>query len=295
MNFYRGLWIAVVTPFKNGQIDEAALQNLVAGLANRGVDGFVPLGTTGEASCLSLEERRRVIQLVLEAADGCDVAPGCGTNATAQTIELVKEAKKLGAQGAMVITPYYNKPTQEGLAAHFEAVHNATDLPLLLYNVPGRTSVNMLPATVEKLSDLPRVASIKEASGNLEQISEIAARVEGRMTVLSGDDGLTLPILSVGGVGVVSVAGHVCPDLLRSMIDSYDRNDMPSARLLHQTLAPIAKAMFLETNPAPVKYALSAMGQIANEFRLPIVPVRKETEGKIRVAIAAYLENLNVA
>jgi len=295
MNFYTGLWVAVVTPFQNGQIDEAALQNLVADLANRGVDGFVPLGTTGEASCLSLEERRRVIQLVLAAANGRYVAPGCGTNSTAQTIELAQEAKKLGAHGAMVITPYYNKPTQEGLFQHFKAVHDATDLPLMLYNVPGRTSVNMLPETVERLADLPRAAAIKEASGNLDQISEISARVEGRMNVLSGDDGLTLPIMSVGGVGVVSVAGHVCPDLLRGIINSYDRRDTHSALLLHHTLAPIAKAMFLETSPGPVKYALSAMGKMRNELRLPLVPVKKETEGKIRAAIAAYLENPHVA
>lgn len=154
---------------QNGQIDEAALQNLVGDFANCGVDGFVPLGTTGEASCLSRDERRRVIKLVLESAKGLPVSPGCGTNATEQTIELVKEAKQLGAQGAMVITLYYNKPTQEGLFQHFTAVHDATDLPLLLYNVPGRTSVNMLPETVERLSDLPRISSLKAASGNLEQ------------------------------------------------------------------------------------------------------------------------------
>ncbi len=284
-----------MTPFKNGQVDEAGLQNLVSDLANRGADGFVPLGTTGEASCLSPAERRRVIQLVLEAAKGCPVSPGCGTNATAQTIENVNEAKKLGAQGAMVITPYYNKPTQEGLFQHFETVHDATDLPLLLYNVPGRTSVNMLPETVERLADLPRIASIKEASGNLDQISEVAARVEGRMTVLSGDDGLTLPVMSVGGVGVVSVVGNVAPDLLKGIINAYDRRDTHSALLLHQTLAPIAKAMFLETNPSPVKYALHALGKIDNEFRLPMVPVKAETEGKIRAAIAAYLENPHVA
>ncbi len=295
MNFYTGLWIAVVTPFKNGQIDEAALQNLVSDLANRGVDGFVPLGTTGEASCLSRDERRRVIQLVLESAKGLPVSPGCGTNATDQTIEFVKEAKQLGAQGAMVITPYYNKPTQEGLFQHYSAVHDATDLPLLMYNVPGRTSVNMLPETVERLADLKQIASIKEASGNLEQISEVAARVEGRMTVLSGDDGLTLPVMSVGGVGVVSVVGNVAPDLLKGIIKAYDRRDTHSALLAHHTLAPIAKAMFLETNPSPVKYALHALGKIANEFRLPMVPVKKETEGKIRAAIAAYLENPNVA
>lgn len=295
MNFYTGLWIALVTPFKNGQIDEAALQNLVNGLASRGVDGFVPLGTTGEASCLSREERRRVIQLVLEASQGISVAPGCGTNSTEQTIEQVKEAKELGAQGAMVITPYYNKPTQEGLYQHFAAVHEATELPLLLYNVPGRTSVNMLPETVERLADFKRVCAIKEASGNLEQISETTARVEGRMTVLSGDDGLTLPVMAVGGVGVVSVVGNVAPDLMKGLIKAYDRRDTDSALLLHHTLAPIAKAMFLETNPSPVKYALHAIGKIANEFRLPMVPVKKETEGKIRAAIAAYLENPNVA
>lgn len=295
MNFYTGLWIAVVTPFRNGQIDEAALQNLVRELAIRGVDGFVPLGTTGEASTLSRDERKRVIQLVLEAAGGLPVSPGCGTNATAQTIEFVNEARSLGAHGAMVITPYYNKPTQEGLYQHFKAVHDATDLPLLLYNVPGRTSVNMLPETVSRLAELPRVASIKEASGNLDQISDVCALVQGKMTVLSGDDSLTLPILSVGGTGVVSVAGHVCPDLLKGMINAFSRGDMESARLLHQTMVPVAKAMFLETNPSPVKYALYELGKIANEFRLPMVPVKPETESKIRAAIAVYMEPLNVA
>lgn len=285
----------MVTPFRNGQIDEAALQNLVGELANRGADGFVPLGTTGEASTLSRDERKRVIQLVLEAAKGLPVSPGCGTNATAQTIELVNEAKSLGTQGAMVITPYYNKPTQEGLFQHFKAVHDATDLPLLMYNVPGRTSVNMLPETVGRLAGLPRIASIKEASGSLDQISEVCARVQGKMTVLSGDDSLTLPVLAVGGVGIVSVVGHVCPDLLKGMLNAYSRADMASAQMLHHTMTPIAKAMFLETNPAPVKFALSELGKIANEFRLPMVPVRPETEGKIRAAIAAYMEPVYVA
>lgn len=295
MNFYTGLWVAVVTPFRKGQIDEAALQNLVTELANRGTDGFVPLGTTGEASVLSREERRRVIQLVLEAAKGRPVVPGCGTNSTEQTIELVREAKQLGVQGAMVITPYYNKPTQEGLYAHFKAVHDASDLPLMLYNVPGRTSVNMLPETAVRLADLPRVASLKEASGNLDQISEICHRVEGKMTVLSGDDSLTLPILAVGGVGVVSVAAHVCTDVMKGMLSAFSRADLETARLLHHTLQPLAKAMFLETSPAPVKFALSELGKIANELRLPLVPVKAETEARIRAAIAAYLEPVYVA
>ncbi|MCB9357789.1 MAG: 4-hydroxy-tetrahydrodipicolinate synthase [Calditrichaeota bacterium] len=295
MNFYSGLWVALVTPFKNGQIDEPALQNLVTELANRGTDGFVPLGTTGEASVLSRAERTRVIQLVLEAAKGRPVVPGCGTNSTEQTIEFAREAKQLGVQGAMVITPYYNKPTQEGLFAHFSAVHDATDLPLLLYNVPGRTSVNMLPETVDRLADLPRVASLKEASGNLDQISDVCRRVEGRMTVLSGDDSLTLPILSVGGTGVVSVAGHIGADLLKGMISAFSRADMETALMMHQALYPLAKAMFLETSPAPVKFALSELGKMKNELRLPLVPVKPETETRIREAIAAYMEPLYVA
>jgi 4-hydroxy-tetrahydrodipicolinate synthase len=295
MNFYTGLWVALVTPFKNGQIDEPALQNMVTELVAKGVNGFVPLGTTGEAATLSREERLRVIQLVIEAAKGVPVVPGCGSNSTAQTIELIKETEALKVRGAMVITPYYNKPTQEGLYQHFAAVAKSTKLPIMMYNVPGRTSVNMVPETVERLASIENIASIKEASGNLEQISEVCARVEGRMTVLSGDDSLTLPVLAVGGSGIVSVAGHICPDLLYGMLQAWSRGDIPAAQMLHHTLAPIAKAMFLETNPSPVKFALSELGKIKNEFRLPIVPVKKETEDKIRRAISAYLEPLHVA
>jgi 4-hydroxy-tetrahydrodipicolinate synthase len=288
MNLYSGVWVALVTPFKDQQIDEPAFQALVEDLVDRGVRGFVPLGTTGEASTLTPAERRRVIQLCVEAAGDVSVSPGCGTNNTAQTLEQVREAAQLGASGAMVITPYYNKPTQEGLYRHFKAISDSTDLPLLLYNVPGRTSVNMLPETVARLCDLPNVAAIKEASGNLDQISEVCRLVEGRMNVLSGDDSLTLPILSVGGEGIVSVVANVAPEPLVEMVESFLRDNTTRALELHRRIVPLAKAMFIETNPGPVKCALWMAGKIANELRLPMVPVKAETREAISKAMRAY-------
>ena len=288
MTLYQGLWVALITPFKNGSIDEKALQLLVEDLAVRGVRGFIPLGTTGEASTLSNEERRRVLKLVIEAAGDVSVSPGCGTNNTAQTIERVKEAAEMGATGVMVITPYYTKPTQEGLLAHFRAVADSTDLPVMMYNVPGRTGVNMLPETVAMLAEHPNIDGLKEASGNLEQISEICRRVAGQLNVLSGDDGLTLPILSVGGEGVVSVAGHIAPEAFAEMIDAYANDNTQRALDLHRRLLPLCKALFLETSPAPVKCALWSLGKIQNELRLPLVSVKPETRDKVIQAIKDY-------
>jgi 4-hydroxy-tetrahydrodipicolinate synthase len=288
MTLYQGLWVALITPFKNGQIDEKALQLLVEDLSVRGVRGFIPLGTTGEASTLSNEERKLVIKLCLEAAGDVSVVPGCGTNNTAQTIERVNEAAAMGASGAMVITPYYSKPTQEGLLAHFRAVADSTDLPLMLYNVPGRTGVNMLPETVERLAEHPNIDGLKEASGNLDQIGEICKRVAGQMNVLSGDDGLTLPILSVGGEGLVSVVAHVAPEPFAEMIDTF-WNDNPQRALdLHRRVLPLCKTLFLETSPAPVKCALWSLGKIQNELRLPLVPVKPDTRDKVIQAVKDY-------
>ncbi len=287
--------MALVTPFKNHELDEKALQTLVAELARAGVHGFVPLGTTGEASTLTDAERRRVITLCVEAAGDVSVAPGCGTNNTAQTMERCKEAAALGASGVMVITPYYNKPTQEGLLAHFKAVADSTDLPVLMYNVPGRTSVNMLPDTVARLADHPNIESIKEASGNLEQISDICAKVEGRMTVLAGDDGLTLPILSVGGEGIVSVVANLAPEPLVEMVDAYWKDDVTRALELHRRLAPLAKAMFIETNPGPIKCALWLDGKMQNVLRLPLVPVKPETKDAIERAVRIYRHEATTA
>ena len=287
--------MALVTPFKNQGVDEKALQVLVDNLAAAGVRGFVPLGTTGEASTLTDAERRRVITLCVEAAGDVSVSPGCGTNNTAQTIERVKEAAALGASGAMVITPYYNKPTQEGLHAHFKAVADSTDLPLLLYNVPSRTSVNMLPDTVARLADHPSIEGIKEASGSLDQISEICAKVEGRMTLLSGDDSLTLPILSVGGEGVVSVVGNLEPEPLVEMVDAYWKDNVTRALELHRRLYPLSKAMFIETNPGPIKCAMWLEGKMQNELRLPLVPVKVETKDAVERALRIYRHEVSTA
>lgn len=288
MNLYSGVWVALVTPFRDGLIDERAFQKLVEDLADRGVNGFVPLGTTGEASTLTAAERKRVIQLCIEAAGDVNVSPGCGTNSTQQTIEHVREAAALGASGAMVITPYYNKPTQEGLYRHFKAIAEISELPLLLYNVPGRTGVNMLPETVARLADLENVDAVKEACGNLDQISELCALVEGRMNVLAGDDSLTLPILAVGGDGIVSVVGNIAPEPLVEMCECFMRDNVSRALELHRRIVPLAKAMFIETNPAPIKCALWMEGKIANELRLPMVPVKADTREAIGKAMRAY-------
>jgi 4-hydroxy-tetrahydrodipicolinate synthase len=224
----------------------------------------------------------------VEAAGDVSVAPGCGSNSTAHTIEMVKEAAVLGASGAMIVVPYYNRPTQEGLLAHFKTVADSADLPLMLYNIPSRTGVNMLPETIEKLADHPNIDGVKEASGNLGQISDLCARVEGRVNVLSGDDALTLPVLSVGGEGVVSTLANLAPEPLVELVDVFWKDNPMRALILHRRIAPLAKAMFLETNPAPIKCALWMDGKIQNELRLPLVPVRAETREKISKAVREY-------
>ena len=288
MHLYHGVWVALVTPFKNNQVDEPAFQSLVQDLAGRGVRGFVPLGTTGESPTVSAEERRRIIKLCVEAAGDTSVAPGCGSNSTEHTIQMVREAAGLGASGAMIVVPYYNRPTQEGLLVHFKTVADSTDLPLMIYNIPSRTGVNMLPETIEKLADHPNIDGVKEASGDLDQVSDLCARVEGRVNVLSGDDGLTLPVLSVGGEGVVSTLANLEPEPLVEMVDVFWKDNPMRALILHRRIAPLVKAMFLETNPAPIKCALWMAGKIQNELRLPLVPVKAETRERIAKAVREY-------
>jgi 4-hydroxy-tetrahydrodipicolinate synthase len=288
MHLYQGVWVALVTPFKNNQVDEPAFQKLVQDLAGRGVRGFVPLGTTGESPTVSAEERRRIIKLCVEAAGDISVAPGCGSNSTEHTIQMVREAAGLGASGVMIVVPYYNRPTQEGLLAHFKTVADSTDLPIMIYNIPSRTGTNMLPETIEKLADHPNIDGVKEASGNLDQVSDLCARVEGRVNVLSGDDGLTLPVLSVGGEGVVSTLANLEPEPLVEMVDVFWKDNPMRALILHRRIAPLVKAMFLETNPAPIKCALWMAGKIQNELRLPLVPVKAETRERIAKAVREY-------
>jgi 4-hydroxy-tetrahydrodipicolinate synthase len=278
---FKGLFVAMVTPFRNGKVDYGALETLTKRLVEARCDGLVPCGCTGEAATLSPDERRQVTKSVIDvAAKRCAVVAGTGTNNTSDSIKYSKTAEELGADGVMLITPYYNKPGPEGQYQHFKAVADAVSIPVVLYNVPGRTGVNMLPETVWKLSEIENIVAIKEASGSLDQVSQILSRCA--ITVLSGDDSLTLPMLSLGAAGVVSVAGNVVPELMKEMLDRFFKNDVEGSRKMHFELLPIFKALFLETNPSPVKKACELLGICSGELRLPLVPVKHETEELLR-------------
>lgn len=274
---FDGLTVAMVTPFRNGALDLDATDRLVEFMLDGGVEGLVVSGSTGEAATTSTDERRRLWSFVRERVKGrAPVIAGTGTNNTADSIALTKMAEEIGCDGALVVTPYYNKPTPRGQIAHFTAVARSTRLPLMLYNVPGRTATNTMPDTFEKLQEVQNIVAIKEASGSVDQSSALAART--RFTVLSGDDSLTLPIIAVGGTGIVSVAGQVAPRAMRTLTDHARAGRMAEAAEAHRRLLPLFKALFVESNPGPVKFLLSAMGLIENELRLPLVPVEPATE-----------------
>jgi 4-hydroxy-tetrahydrodipicolinate synthase len=272
---FRGCYVAIVTPFKaDGGLDEAGLRSNIDFLIDGGVAGIVPCGTTGESSTLSWEEHMRVVDIAIEQSNKrVQVIAGAGSNNTAEAIEAAVHAKKSGADAVLTITPYYNKPSQEGLFRHFSAIADKADVPMVLYNVPGRTGVNMLPETVERLCGLPQVVAVKEASGDVTQISEIHRRCGDRITVLSGDDGLTLPILSVGGAGVISVIGNVVPSKMSKMVDLYLKGDHAGALKLHEELLPLSKIVFIETSPVPIKACMADKGLAAGPVRLPLAPM----------------------
>jgi 4-hydroxy-tetrahydrodipicolinate synthase len=274
---FEGLTVAMVTPFRDGAVDHEATANLVEFMLMNGVEGLVVSGSTGEAATCTVEERRKLWAFVKERVAGrVPVIAGTGTNNTAESIALTKMAEELGLDGAMVVTPFYNKPTPRGQVAHFTAVARSTKLPIVLYNVPGRTATNTLPETLEKVHDVPNIVAVKEASGSIDQASAVRARV--RLTLLSGDDSLTVPMIAVGAAGVVSVAGQVAPREMRDLTDLARAGKMSEAEVLHRRLLPLFKALFVESNPGPVKYLLSAMRLVANELRLPLVPVEPATE-----------------
>lgn len=277
---FKGSIVAIVTPFKKGKIDEKALEKLIEWHIKEGTHGIVPCGTTGEASTLDYEEHYRVIEITVKIVNKrIPVIAGTGSNSTDEAIMITKKAEKLGADAALLVTPYYNKPTQEGLYRHFKEIANKTGLPLILYNVPGRTSVNLLPQTVARLAEIPRIAGIKEATGDMKQVSEIIRLCGDRITVLSGDDFTNLTLLALGGKGAISVTANVCPRDMAELFNAWERGDIPRAREIHYRLEPINKAMFIETNPIPVKTALAMMGKIREEFRLPLCemsPANKE-------------------
>jgi len=278
---FEGVSVAVVTPFRRGVVDEGAFRALVDRLFKMGVHGVVATGSTGEAATLTREERRRIVAAAVEESRGRGfVVAGTGTNDTAVSIELSRDARDAGVDGLMVVTPYYNKPSPAGLEAHYRAISEAVDLPILAYNVPGRTGYNLPPAMAARLASVPNVVALKEASGSVDQGLDVMAAAPD-LTFLSGEDSLTLPLVAVGARGVVSVAGHLIGDTLRAMIEAHERGEVEEARRLNRMVLRVTRAMFLESNPGPVKYAMSRLGWMANELRPPLAPVTPETAARI--------------
>jgi 4-hydroxy-tetrahydrodipicolinate synthase len=280
---FKGSIVAIVTPFKKGKVDEKALGDLIEWHIAEGTSAIVPCGTTGESATLDYKEHYRVIDLTVKTVNKrVPVIAGTGANSTDETVEITKHAKKSGADGALLVAPYYNKPTQEGLYRHYKTVAEKVDIPIVLYNVPGRTAVNILPATVARLADIKNIVAIKEATGDMKQVSEVIRLCGDRMTVISGDDFTTLPLLALGGKGVISVTANVAPKAVSQMCSWWMKGQQDKARALHFKLEPLNASMFIETNPIPVKTALAMMGKIREEFRLPLCEMAAANKEKLR-------------
>ncbi len=286
---FAGSIVAIVTPFRNGRVDERALGDLIEFQIANGTDGIVPCGTSGESATLSHEDHNRVIAFTVETVrKRVPVIAGTGSNSTDEAIMLTRHAKQAGADGALLITPYYNKPTQEGLFRHYKAVAEAVNLPVVLYNIPGRTAVNLLPATVARLAAVRNIVAIKEGSASLQQVSEIIKACGDRIAVLSGDDPLTLPMMVVGAKGVITVTANIVPADMAAMVDAFMAGNLAEAQRLHYKLYPLFNALFLETNPIPVKEALAMMGKIDGELRLPLCPLSPDSREKLTRALKDY-------
>jgi 4-hydroxy-tetrahydrodipicolinate synthase len=280
---FTGCGTALVTPFtRSGALDEAAIRRLVKRQIDGGVHFLVPCGTTGENPTLSRAEHLRAVELVIEEANGrVPVLAGAGGYNTREIVELAAEMQRLGADGLLSVTPYYNKPTAEGLYQHFRAIAESTQLPIVVYNVPGRTGCNVEPRTLARLATIPNVVGVKEASGNLSQVCDVCRVVPGDFIVLSGDDPLTLPMMAVGAKGVISVASNEVPHEMAQMVEAAERNDFAAARAIHAQLLPLMQVNFTESNPIPVKAAMAAMGLIEEAYRLPMVPPKPESRENI--------------
>ena len=287
---FQGSFVALVTPFRNGNVDEPKLRELIEFHVTHGTDGIIPCGTTGESPTLSHDEHKRVVEVVLEAARGrIKVVPGTGSYSTAEAVELTRHAERAGAAGALVVNPYYNRPTQEGLYRHFRAVAEAVAIPILVYNIQSRTAVNVETATLERLvRDVKNVAGVKEASGSLDQMSQVIAACGPDFSVLSGDDNITLPLLAIGGHGVVSVIANILPRETAEMVHAALDGDWKRARDLHYRLFPLARAAFLETNPIPIKEAMGMAGMIEPEFRLPMCRMSDANRERLRAILTQY-------
>ncbi|MBU1902500.1 MAG: 4-hydroxy-tetrahydrodipicolinate synthase [Proteobacteria bacterium] len=286
---FRGSIVAIVTPFKDGRIDEESYRELIEFQIENGTSAIVPCGTTGESATLDVKEHDRVIDIAVEAVNKrVPVIAGTGGNSTSEAIALTEHAKKVGADATLQVTPYYNKPTQEGLYQHFKAIAKAVPLPQVLYNVPSRTGVNMLPETVARLAEIAEVVAIKEASGSIGQMAEIVKLAGDNITLLSGDDNLTLPVLAIGGAGVVSVVANIVPRDSADLVMAWEEGRVDEARGLFYKLLPLCQAMFFETNPIPVKTALGLMGKIQDEMRLPLCPMAPANLEKLKKALSEY-------
>ncbi len=285
---FKGCMVALITPFRdNGEVDEEKLKEIIDFQIKEGVEGIVPCGCTGEAATLTYEEQKMVIRLSVELTAGrVPVIAGTGSNSTEEALDLTRYAKEVGSDGVLLITPYYNKPTPEGQFLHYEKLAKEVDIPIVLYNVPSRTGISMLPETVERLSKIDNIVAIKEASGSLDQVSQILSLCD--ITVLSGDDSLTLPMLGIGGKGVISVAANLVPGDVRAMIDAFDGGNLEEAIRVHYKLFPLCKAMFIETNPIPVKTAMLLLGRLNGRFRLPLCPLREENLPALQKALDEY-------
>jgi 4-hydroxy-tetrahydrodipicolinate synthase len=289
VSVFDGVFTALVTPFRDGELDGRALAELVELQVAAGVDGLVPCGSTGEAATLSHAEHRRVVEVVVSAARGrVQVLAGTGSNSTAEAIELTRHAKEAGADGALLITPYYNKPTQDGIVAHFAEIARQTAFPLVVYNIPGRTASNVLPSTFARLAEIEQVVGVKESSGNLDQMAHLIASVPHAFSVLSGDDALTLPLLAIGGRGVISTTSNLVPADVVELVRAFRAGDVERAQALHYRLLPLFDALFLETNPIPVKAALGLRGLVAEELRLPLTRLTAPNRDRLQAAMKDF-------
>ena len=288
---YQGLYTAIVTPFKNGQVDYEAFKALIEAQIAGGVDGIVPMGTTGESPTVSTEEHLEVIRVCIETVAGrCQVIAGTGANSTAEAIELTKAAAAMGADGTLQVCPYYNKPNQEGVYQHFKAIAEATDLPIMLYSIPGRSGIEIAVDTVARLAaDCPTIIAIKEAGGSVERVNQLVQALPENFAVLSGDDGLTVPFISCGAVGLVSVTSNVAPAEMKALVDAALSGDGKKALELQKKYYPLMKGlMSLDVNPVPVKAALALRGNIGWDIRLPLVPLAEEKHGKLTGLLKSF-------
>ncbi|MBN1473618.1 MAG: 4-hydroxy-tetrahydrodipicolinate synthase [Syntrophaceae bacterium] len=286
---FKGAIVAIVTPFKDGKVDEEALRQLIDFQIANGTDGIVPCGTTGESTTLSHEEHDKVIEITIDAVKKrVPVIAGSGSNSTAEALRLTQHAYKAGADGALIVCPYYNRPTQEGLYQHFKKIAESVPIPIVPYNIPSRTGVNLMPPMVAKLAKIKNIVGIKEASGSIKQMSDVIEMCPDNFAVLSGDDNFTLPLLAMGGAGVISVISNVAPADMAGLVDAFFAGDINKAKLQHHKMAPLMEALFVEVNPIPVKAALAMMGKIKEEYRLPLCKMTDANREKLKKAMADY-------